>query len=93
METVSLALALAAGVGLGLFYFGGLWLTVQRLRRVKRPALLLVASFALRRLLVAISFYVVMGNDVVKLAVCLAGFLLARGLLLRRFQPNKAAAR
>jgi F1F0 ATPase subunit 2 len=42
------ALALLAGVALGLFYFGGLWLTVQRVTTSQRPELLALGSFVLR---------------------------------------------
>ena len=44
-EGFPLGLALLAGVGLGLFYFGGLWLTVQQLLTTRRPVALLLVSY------------------------------------------------
>jgi F1F0 ATPase subunit 2 len=46
-ESIALyvVLAFVAGLFLGFFYFGSLWLTVQSLVKVKRPALISVVSF------------------------------------------------
>ena len=41
-------LHLSAGLLLGFFYFGSLWLTVQSLVKVKRPAMLSIGSFFFR---------------------------------------------
>lgn len=78
----SLLLALAAGMALGLFFFGGLWLTVRQLPTSPSPALLLLASFVGRTALTLVAFYFVMGGRWERLLACLAGFLLARTVLL-----------
>jgi F1F0 ATPase subunit 2 len=80
----SLVLALLAGMGLGLFYFGGLWLTVQRLPTIRHPALLMLGSFCMRTLVALFGFYVVMSGSWARLLVCLAGFLVIRTLLASR---------
>jgi F1F0 ATPase subunit 2 len=86
--TVSLLLAFVAGVVLGLFYYGGLWLTIQRLPQSSRPGMLTAVSLFLRLGLVLVAFYLVMGGSWERLLACLAGFLLARVLLVRRCGPG-----
>ncbi len=86
--TVSLLLAFVAGVVLGLFYYGGLWLTIQRLPQSSRPGMLTAVSLFLRLGLVLVAFYLVMGGSWERLLACLAGFLLARVLLVRRWGPG-----
>ncbi|MGE0681909.1 MAG: ATP synthase subunit I [Candidatus Binatia bacterium] len=76
--------ALLAGIGLGLFYFGGLWLTVQRLPMIRHPALLMLGSFFMRTLVALLGFYVVMSGSWARLLVCFAGFLAIRTLLASR---------
>ena len=42
------AIAAVAGILLGIVYFGGLWLTIQRMGQTDRPVLLLMSSFVIR---------------------------------------------
>lgn len=82
-----LVLAFAAGLGLGLFYFGGLWLTVQRLPRSRHPGLLTLGSLIVRLGVTLPGFYLVMAGRWERLLVCLAGFLVVRLVLVRRLGP------
>ncbi|MBE3069465.1 MAG: ATP synthase subunit I [Planctomycetes bacterium] len=88
-----LALAVVAGVAAGLVYFGGLWLTVQRLPTSRRPGVLALVSFAVR-LAVSVA---VMGLCARRhwqlLAACVAAFLVTRVVLVRRWAPERAAAK
>jgi F1F0 ATPase subunit 2 len=86
------ALALLAGVALGLFYFGGLWLTVQRVTTSQRPELLTLGSFVLRMAVTLAGFYWVMDGRWERLVACLAGFFVMRSLLVRRWKPQPAGA-
>ncbi len=86
-QLLTLFLALAAGLVLGLFYFGGLWLTVQRLPQTRHPGLLAFLSLTIRLGVTLVAFYLVMAGRWERLLVCLAGFLLARFLLVRRLGP------
>ena len=81
-ESFPLGLALLAGVGLGLFYFGGLWLTVQQLLTIRRPVALLLVSYVGRIGVTLLGFYVVAGGHWERLLVCLLGFLIIKGILL-----------
>ena len=74
-----------AGIGLGLLYFGGLWLTVRALSTVRRPGLLTLGSFAGRMAVTLVSFYLIMGGHWERLLAALLGFLLTRGMLVRRW--------
>lgn len=87
MDAWILTLCFLAGAGLGLAYFGGLWLTVQRITRVERPYSMLVASFAVRMAMLLAAFYLILQGDWRKLVVCLAGFITARIVLIRRLRP------
>lgn len=78
--------ALAIGAVLGAFYFGGLWITVRRVAAAPQPEFLLFASYLLRVGVVLLGFYLVMDGRWERLAACIAGFLLARTLVVRRLR-------
>ncbi len=77
-ETLSLVLAGLAGVLLGGIFFGGLWWSVRRGMASGYPALWFVGSFVLRTAITLAGFYVVAGDDWLRLLLCLLGFMLAR---------------
>lgn len=83
-----MALAWMAGLGLGLFYFGGLWLTVQRLPSLKSPMPLVLASFVLRTAVVVVGFYFVMDGRWERMLACLAGFIMVRLILVSRMRAE-----
>ena len=80
--------ALVWGLLLGLFYFGGLWLTVQRLPSVKHQALWMMTSFAMRNVLVAIALYPVIMRGWQLALICLGGFIIVRTLMSRRLKHH-----
>lgn len=82
------AIAAVAGVLLGIIYFGGLWLTVQRMSQTDRPILLLVSSFIIRLGLVLVGFYLVSNGRLQFLAISLVSFLLTRFYFIRKIQPT-----
>jgi F1F0 ATPase subunit 2 len=77
--------ALVAGAGLGGFFFCGLWLTVSKLPHARHATLLLFASLLLRAGVVLPGFFVVMGGRWERMVAAIAGFLIARMWLIRRF--------
>ena len=81
------ATAALAGILLGIIYFGGLWLTIQRMSQVSRPILLLTGSFILRLGMVLVGFYLVSNGRLEFLAVCLVTFLLTRFYFIKKIQP------
>ncbi len=84
VSPLELLLAVLAGGILGLVYFGGLWLTVSAMQRVRSPALLFVGSFVLRMSLAVAGFWLVMAGQWERAAACLAGFVAVRIVLTRR---------
>ncbi len=82
---LSVSIAFAAGLLLGLFYFGSLWLTVQNLVKMKRPALLSFGSFFVRTGLTLAGFFVVMSGQWERAFACMFGFLVMRRILTHRY--------
>ncbi len=78
-DVIAYSAAFAAGVMLGAGYFGGLWLTVLRLSRSKRPATLTMGSFVIRMTFTGVVFFhAARGGHWDRLIVVLAGFLMVR---------------
>ena len=84
MNVFWMVISLIVGAALGAFHFGGLWITVQRLRVTRQPALLMLTSFIVRMGIVLLGFYIVVVGGLPRLIVCVAGFLFARTVLVRR---------
>jgi F1F0 ATPase subunit 2 len=82
--------ALLAGVALGGLFYGGLWWTTARISTFRRPALSVFVSLALRMGVVLIGLFAVTGGRWDRLAVCLAGFLVARVVVTWLARPATA---
>jgi F1F0 ATPase subunit 2 len=91
------SLAVLAGALLGTFFFGSLWLTVQRALGSRQPALWFAASMPLRTGITLTGFYLVSRAHWSRLLFCLLGFVLANltvriwGRAPRRMLPRPAA--
>ena len=88
-DFLSVALSFGAGIGLGMFYFWGLWLTVRRLPTARRPLIMSVSSFFGRLAVVFFGFYYGTGGRWERLIACLAGFLVVRIVVVRRWGPAR----
>lgn len=88
---LTLLLAFVAGLGLGLFYFGGLWWTVNRVATAGQPGLLMLGSMLLRGAVVLAGFWLVMDGQLDRLIACVVGFFVMRTLLIRRLRPQPDA--
>lgn len=82
-EVLGLLPALLAGIALGVLFFGGLWFTVNKGLRLKRPALIFIASLVIRMTIVVLGFYYIGADNWQKMIVSLVGFLLARIVITR----------
>lgn len=89
MTLIHLLLSFLAGLLGGGLYFGGLWYTVRQLPTARQPALLLLGSFALRLALLLAAIYLLASSHWSNLFGAMAGILLARTLLIRRWGPEK----
>ncbi len=88
-EIIYLTLTFIAGAVLGTIFFGGLWLTVRKGLTAKVPALLFSISFMLRMAVTLAGFYYAGQGKWYRLLLCLAGFLIAR-IVIMRFTKGSA---
>jgi len=92
-DILALALSLFAGALLGVFFFGGLWWTVQKGVTSQRPALWFLGSLLLRTSLILAGFYFVSQGHWSRIVVCLLGFVIARVVIVRRLRRARAGDR
>lgn len=91
MSIVSFVLSLLAGVMLGGAFYGGLWFTVRRLPVTRHPALLALASFWIRSLVVLAGFVLLMKQRWQYGLIALVGFTLGR-FAIAKFLPERRPA-
>jgi len=84
--------AIALGLLLGAAYFAGLWWTVTRVDRWRRPGRALAISFVLRAALLLAGVYLLARAGIGPLALGLLGMLLARVALSLVLLPGTRAA-
>jgi F1F0 ATPase subunit 2 len=92
MKLHAFILLVAFGTVLAIMYSRSLWWTVNRLAAAKRPALLILTSYWLRMVVLALCFYLAMDHSWDRLAATLAGFFVTRTLLVRRAKEQSALA-
>lgn len=78
-------IAFFGGILLGMVFFGGLYLTVERIQRVKHPALLMIFSLLLRMTMLLFGFYLLMNNRYQNLLAALVGVMISRFFLIQMF--------
>jgi F1F0 ATPase subunit 2 len=83
-DSLALTLAFLAGALLGVFFFGGLWWTVQKGVTSRTPALWFLGSLLLRTGLILAGFYVAAQGHWSRLVACILGFLFARVIVVKR---------
>jgi F1F0 ATPase subunit 2 len=83
-DILALGMTLLAGALLGVFFFGGLWWTVQKGVASDLPALWFLGSLLLRTGIVLGGIYLVSQGDWSRVATCLVGFLIARTVVVKR---------
>jgi len=81
-ETINMVLAFVSGLALGTVFFGGLWFTVKKAVTAKTPALWIFSSFFLRISITMVGFYFVSSHNWKRLVICVAGFIVARFLVI-----------
>lgn len=86
-EVLGWSLTGLAGIGLGVFFFGGLWWTVNKSLSARRPGLWVFVSLMLRMGIVLSGFYLVAGFRWQRLLACLLGFVMARFMVTQLCQP------
>ncbi|WP_259367037.1 MULTISPECIES: ATP synthase subunit I [unclassified Colwellia] len=87
INTLEGLLALLVGAMLGVFYFAGLWWTVRQLGSSQYVALLFVFSLLFRTSTVIVGFYLILGDNWLRLVAGLVGFMVVR-FLATRYSDN-----
>lgn len=82
-------LAFAGGIILGLLFFGGLYLTIQKLESVKNPALIMMLSFVVRMGILLFAFYFIAKSGYKEVLFALAGVILTRIVMTFRMRGEK----
>lgn len=91
LSGISIILSLLAGMTLGGLFYGGLWFTVRRLPESRHPALLALASFWIRSLIVLAGLVLLMKQSWQYGLLALVGFTVGR-FAIAKFLPEKGPA-
>ncbi|HNP61315.1 MAG TPA: ATP synthase subunit I [Nitrospirales bacterium] len=87
--------ALITGMLLGAMFFGGLWWTIRKGLSSTQPAFWFIGSLLVRTSITLAGFYMVSNGQWERLLVCLAGFTIARPIVMRftglADNPNRPA--
>ncbi len=78
------------GLVTGLAYYGGLWLTVRKSLVSRHPAVWFASSLIVRIALVAASFLLLSNGSWQRLLLGLAGFIIARPIVIRLTRCKQA---
>ncbi|MCW8796971.1 MAG: ATP synthase subunit I [Chlorobium sp.] len=81
-EFMAVAAFCVAGIVLGTFFFGGLWLTVEKSTTSTRPWLWFPLSMVLRTVVVLGGLYLIAGEGWMSLLSSLAGFTASRIMVI-----------
>lgn len=81
-------IAFLIGIVLGVLYFGGLYLSVERLNRVKHPSILMVLSFILRMGLLVVVFFYISKGGYKDILFALGGLILVRFIMIFRVKKE-----
>ncbi len=88
-DLLVLILTFIAGLLLGGFFFGGLWWTTRKGLLSRSPAPWFMGSLIIRLGVTIMIFYVVCRNHWERMLICLAGFIIARMIVMRLVQNKK----
>lgn len=83
MSAVLVLAAGLAGVTLAFFFYGGLWWTVRQLPRSAHPALLIVASYWARLIVVVAAFVFLSKSGFAAASIALGSFIFGRLVVSR----------
>ncbi|MBN1879672.1 hypothetical protein JW823_06145 [bacterium] len=86
-EMLGLLPAFVTGALLGAVFFGGLWWTIRKRISSKWCAVWFFGSLLARTSIVLAGFYFVSGSSWKRLLTCLAGFIIARMIVMRFTRP------
>ena len=83
MSAVAMLVRLLGGLAVGIFFYWGLWFTVNRLADSQHRALLLIGSFGIRTLVVLSGFLLLIEKRWEYALLCLIGFSVGRVVVMK----------
>lgn len=75
-------IAFLIGTLLGVLYFGGLYVTVSLMTRVRFPSLLMMGSLVLRMVLLLYGFYLLRNGGVYSILIALFAVILVKFIMV-----------
>jgi F1F0 ATPase subunit 2 len=84
-------IAFFIGIILGIIYFGGLYLSIQKINQVKYPSLLMTLSFVVRMAILLGTFFYISKNGYKDILFALLAVILVRVIMTFKFKnqnPN-----
>lgn len=91
--TGAVLIGVMAGAFLAAFFLGGLAITVRWLPRAAHPGVLMLASFAIRAVVVVAAFVLLARESLLAFGVAFGLFVLARFVAVSLFTPNASTGR
>ena len=88
MNISILLVMLSAGAIIGILFFGGLWLTLNKLTEAKSWSLWLGVSFLLRITMAAAGFWYFGAGDWRRILALITGFTIVRFISVKRLRPE-----
>lgn len=85
MSELGVVIALLGGMGIGVVFFGGLWITIRRVKTMQRPGTVLFVSSFVRIVFALGGLYVLAWGRWERLLIAVIGFVLARLIVIRSF--------
>ena len=80
---LAVGIGLLGGVLLGCLYFGGLWLSVKKLKSIEGKKKFLLLSWAVRSVLLCLGLYALARYNAASLLCGAAGLLATRSVIVR----------
>ncbi len=88
-EILSLTLSVITGISLGVIFFGGLWWTIEKGIKSKRPGFWFSGSFLLRTGIILFGFSFIGKGHWQRMIACLLGFMMARVIVKWLTRPGR----
>lgn len=81
-------IAFLIGILLGILYFGGLYVTVSLMNRVRYPSLLMMGSLVLRMAILLYGFYLLRNGGVYNILIALFAVILVKYIMVSRVRRS-----
>ena len=87
---LTVGIGLLGGIVLGCLYFGGLWLSVKRLKETEHKKRFLLLSWFVRSVLLCLGLYLMARFNAASLLCAAAGLFISRSVIIRSVKRKMA---